>query len=158
MTAINVERFDGGMFQISGASKLKQLTLPAATTLEGLYLSGIPALEEVRLPELTQISAGFSIAPPAQTTMLRVLSAPKLAKLDTSYVIINGTQLTSLDDFGQASWTVKANSLQVTDNSALSDCEIAEFVNRLKAGGFMGSVTATGNLSCPSCQGPNCPD
>jgi hypothetical protein len=151
---LNVDRLDHGMVQVFGAPKLTRLALPNATSLNGLYLGQLPALAELDLPQLAHVSGAFSVTASA----LRVLSAPKLNELGISYLVLSGTQLESLDDFGDALWSIAANDLQVTDNPALSNCEIAEFVTRFKAGGFTGSVTATGNLPCPTCQGPNCPN
>jgi hypothetical protein len=117
--------------------------------LQELFISNSPGLERVDFPELLRLRGPFRYQAPQLGSALVALSAPKLAEIGDAPFAIENSLITSLDEIGAADWKVQASMLQLTNNSALSQCLVDAFIERCKAGGFSGFVSTYGNAACP---------
>jgi hypothetical protein len=144
---LNLDALESGYFQLYSASALTKLLLPSVKSLQAVYINEAPLLAEIRLPELTTLIGGLHVQSSGPNA-LALLSAPKLATVNVSDVILSNTQLVSLDEFGATPWTVKSYGVQVTGNALLSQCLVDAFVARLTAGGYAGATTTNTNLAC----------
>lgn len=161
LTSLSIGAFESGGLELYAIAGLKQLSLPAVTSLNALVLSDVSGLQKLELPKLTEIVGGVRISS-GPTAALSVLSAPKLKLLGAAgnaiSVQISNTQLTSLEDFGAADWAVNATSLDVSRNQLLTRCAAEAFAARCAAAGFDQVPTLNDNAACATCVGATCQD
>jgi hypothetical protein len=130
---------------IQDLDALTSLEVPNVTQLGALNVTGTPRLDSLSFPNLLSIESSFQIGksstppppmgpppPPAPSA----ISAPMLSSIGSqttpATIIIEGTNLTTLADFGAKDWAgVVSSDATITSNDLLSDDEITAFRGHL---------------------------
>lgn len=155
LAKLSLGALERGGLTLTGLA-IAELRLPFAEALANLVLRNNLLLQKVELPSLTTVNADFVITSDT-TGVLHTLSAPLFSRLGhtdylASSLIIDQTQLITLEDVLKTPTMVHATTVKISNNAALSACLVDALLARCQGlPGLKAIPNTLGNLACDEC-------